>query len=1599
MAGGPAGGPAPLSGRRYLLTYAADSASGLGLARLLLHRGADVIITGATQESAKAAAALLGQEASSSTAAMGTVEGLALDPYNLESARRFVADFKQRKLPLHAIVHGAIEEAGSKSHLPVVFPSGADRALTANHLSAFLLTQLLLPLLIKSGAARIVLSSDASHASGDCTRLRALFGDGEVRRARTPSMAEAVGMAATGAGIGAVWHSLTSEDARRSLQAAADAKLGCLLHAVELHRRLSKHKLTPRKVRVVAVLQPEALLDALTLELPEHVLLYVPSTAASAASAASGGAAQMDSSGLVHASGLEHASAAARDAALAAEAWTATMEVCAQPRPLSPEEQALSDAEAAEVARVKAEVAAAAEAEAATKAALPPTPRTLTRERLLLRAEEDKKKRAREAKEAKKGGSKRGKTTEKGTTGGKNGAAAAAALAAAAPAAAAPATRRSAKPVGMAANTKAQVKLGCEGPPPGVVPSDGGQFWVDPLDCLSRLPDNPFVQLTPPKDVPPPSPPKPFSPLASTANTDASDAAYYAATAAAAKAAAATAVGGGGLGGFVKLGDFGSVARAAVAIQGSAPAPPAPPPPLDDDDETDVGVAEDVDESGTEAQSPAQSPEELRAKLRSAIRDVGDATRTAGRGVSFSADDVAATSAEEAGSQLTDSDRAPSDLAPSELASDLRRATKAMKGFQSSRAEEERRNASMRVLAVLQNARTLVNQWNLLTENTTGGGYICPPPDALVRGVRQDEQGFVKVHKSIQQLEAMLLADPQHAQARALRRQLQAIVKADHDRAVVYAMNAAKSVHERKRFDAYMIVRVAPLLGRRCFVPVEVVNVPVTAQAELLKGPLGGKSMEGVVLKSAGGGLVWVYIFAELMPFRLWMADVQGWLSREDKEELGLVHKDLTPYLAQGALDEKNGWLPPAPLPDLVQANDAGAPSDETPAPPPNRALAPYWALVACAQPPLVRSGCGLKTGEVGRLALGSRVFVLETTDTDEGMRRARVALEGTPDVDYGWMTVITKDGSANLRVLRKSEWPASASPAADAADGGGGGAPTEQFAGAILRQQILEGEAKLLGVARVSEQLKALYGQAGGLPAAEPTPKATPKGTPNGKTSTSKAAPPGKLKVVSTPTIKAAGKKSGGTPVLVKPSKTTPIGSSRAPKLLGAVATDSKLVATTKELVASDEPKAPAPASPLPPSAPPLPPAATPTFMAEALATSWSVSVSAAAATPTEEAGVVKTAKMAAATPTEEAGIVKTAKMAAATPTDETSATKKGKKASAGAGSKAAKAPKAKKELFEASSVAGNASDAVVSLFDALASNGAHNVGASVHRAPVQVQVPVAPPPEPRPPPPSYAQEAWDAEEAEASPLGPPSPPIKSSRGRPLSVAEAAEVAELQSMGIGRGRATPRATPRGEATPRAALKATPKKSAGPGRSADAASPSLTKNKAAKAKAVATAPNAPATPAVPATPATPVAATNTPGSAGLASKLILGSSLDGPLAIRTGGGLSTHTTDTTPSPNDMSSAVNEKKKPSAAAGAGAGTKKPIATSPTVSVSAAATRAMADQARAIEIKADQAWAVEAKAAKVPIANSVDALMAQLMAQAAAEIRGQQGPVFS
>ena len=313
--------------------------------------------------------------------------------------------------------------------------------------------------------------------------------------------------------------------------------------------------------------------------------------------------------------------------------------------------------------------------------------------------------------------------------------------------------------------------------------------------------------------------------------------------------------------------------------------------------------------------------------------------------------------------------------------------------------QEEQRLASVRVLAVLQNARALILNWSVMEGSA-------------------DDAGFAKVQKSIQQLESLLLADPQHAQARALRKGLQQIVKDDETRSRIYAINALKSKQEWSKFDVHMQDKVKPLLGRRCFIPSEVVNMPVSAQAEFLNaGKLDKNNLqtvEGCILKSAGGGLVWVYIFAERMPFRFWMADSQRWLSDADKTELGI------PITAPvGLSDNLDGvaWPPAAAaasgVPDLNKMYGAGAATSGGNV----NGAQPYWATIIGDKPPLIRSECDLKSPEVGRLPLNTRVHVLQEKVLKDGMRRALIRLDGG-EKPHGWMTATTKDGTENLKVM-----------------------------------------------------------------------------------------------------------------------------------------------------------------------------------------------------------------------------------------------------------------------------------------------------------------------------------------------------------------------------------------------------------------------------------------------------------------------------------------------------------------------------------------------------------------------------------------------------
>ena len=230
-----------LVGQYFLLTNAAASEAGRAMARQLLQWGALVIVTANEEKVAREAANELAHDVPN-----GVVDGLHLNPCDLDSVRSFVREYCHRHPALNVLVHGPVDEAGAHDR-DVAFPLGADQALVANHLCPFLLTQLLLPLLINNAPARIVLRADASHREGDASRLRALSAAERIVPPRQPSPATAASIAALSGEPSAVLWVLVSNRTRRCLQAHADAELACMLHAAELHRRLLKHAITPSK--------------------------------------------------------------------------------------------------------------------------------------------------------------------------------------------------------------------------------------------------------------------------------------------------------------------------------------------------------------------------------------------------------------------------------------------------------------------------------------------------------------------------------------------------------------------------------------------------------------------------------------------------------------------------------------------------------------------------------------------------------------------------------------------------------------------------------------------------------------------------------------------------------------------------------------------------------------------------------------------------------------------------------------------------------------------------------------------------------------------------------------------------------------------------------------------------------------------------------------------------------------------------------------------------------------------------------------------------------------------------------------------------------
>jgi NAD(P)-dependent dehydrogenase (short-subunit alcohol dehydrogenase family) len=142
---------------RVCLVTGATSGIGLVTARELARLGARVIIVGRSPE--RCARAL--SEIKAETAAK-SVESLAADLSSIAEVRRLASQVSERSPKLHVLVNNA----GGIFLNRVESADGFEMTFALNHLSYFLLTNLLLPLLKASAPARIVnVASDAHNGA------------------------------------------------------------------------------------------------------------------------------------------------------------------------------------------------------------------------------------------------------------------------------------------------------------------------------------------------------------------------------------------------------------------------------------------------------------------------------------------------------------------------------------------------------------------------------------------------------------------------------------------------------------------------------------------------------------------------------------------------------------------------------------------------------------------------------------------------------------------------------------------------------------------------------------------------------------------------------------------------------------------------------------------------------------------------------------------------------------------------------------------------------------------------------------------------------------------------------------------------------------------------------------------------------------------------------------------------------------------------------------------------------------------------------------------------------------------------------------------
>ena len=159
---------------KVVMVTGANAGMGKEIALALAGMGATVVMV--SRDRARGAAARAEVE---STTGNRQVELLLADLSSQESIRNLVGDFEARHKRLNVLVNNAGITLAKRTETA----DGIEAVFATNHLAAFLVTNLLLPVLKASAPSRVVTVSSAAHSMGkiDFDDLQSVKGYNEIR--------------------------------------------------------------------------------------------------------------------------------------------------------------------------------------------------------------------------------------------------------------------------------------------------------------------------------------------------------------------------------------------------------------------------------------------------------------------------------------------------------------------------------------------------------------------------------------------------------------------------------------------------------------------------------------------------------------------------------------------------------------------------------------------------------------------------------------------------------------------------------------------------------------------------------------------------------------------------------------------------------------------------------------------------------------------------------------------------------------------------------------------------------------------------------------------------------------------------------------------------------------------------------------------------------------------------------------------------------------------------------------------------------------------------------------------------------------------------